>query len=815
MSTAPSITTSLPIHRTRLIGRVVELATARSLLLDESVPLLTLSGPAGVGKTRLALALAGEVTAAYADGVIWVDLSPVTDASLILATIATAAGHTPGSNQPDVEEFARSVRSRQALLLLDNCEHLLTPIAFIVATLLRECPALQVLATSRAPLHIRGEHEFSVEPLALPPSIVPVDSALLAANDAVRLFLDRARAIRPSLPIDNETVASVAAICRAFDGLPLAIELAATRVRILSPSALLAQVPGRLQLLRGGAKDLPPRQRTMHSAIAWSYDLLDSEERRFFRFLGIFIGGFDLEAAAAITARDYPTTMALLEALVSQNLVRRQERAVEGGNDRPPRFGMLETLREFSLDQLAANEELDEATALHALYFGDLVALALPLWDEPILALVTRFDQDYANVRMALTWLAANDPIRHVRVAGVFGPYWYALGQLAEGRHWLDRALAVADQLGDSLLPGDHAMVLISSGLIRQMQGEPANAQPLLERAITQADEAADPWKAAIARTFLGGTLISGGEYDRAAPLFKAALAQWRALAREAGIPEWRVRGRQEWVGIALFHLGLVAFAQHDWDRADRLLTEAVPLYEAGGDEVAASDPLHYLFLIACERADFEPAITIVTDILRRLRTRGSDPALANGIADVATLAAARGDPESSARLFGAAARLLETGSGAYSLPARDAYDRALASARSALGEEAWTAAYSDGQTMLPRQSFAEAEAWLGSNMSGLSTTPRRAGAVAGDGTLPSSTESAPNGAWPMPGFDLTQRELEVLNLLCQRLTDQEIADRLFVSPRTASSHVSSLLGKLQAANRREAAAIAVRNRLV
>jgi non-specific serine/threonine protein kinase len=802
VATAPApITpqTTMPRPRTSLIGRAGEVAAARASLLDHAVPLLTLTGPGGVGKTRLLLAVADEVSSAFVDGAEWVDLSLLTDPALVPTVVANAIGLTPTAGQAVVPELVRVLRSRQTLLLLDNCEHLLAAVASLVASLLNSCPALQVLATSRAPLRIRGEHETPVEPLPMPSPAV-ADPELLAENEAVKLFLSRAFAVRPALAVDSATLTSVAAICRALDGLPLAIELAAARIKLFSPEQLLAQMQDRLRLLRDGARDLPARQQTILDAIAWSYGLLGEDAARLFRRLGVFVGGFDLEAAAAVANEEIGAVAEEVEALLDQSLVRRVE-----SSDGTARFGMLETIREFALKQLEASGEHGESERRHGTYFAELMAkIEWQLWYAGASDWVGHLglEANNSNLRAAIGFTADADPVAHVRMVGILALYWYQYGQLVEARRWLDGAVAIASDLGDRLPAVDHSRLLSSAGLICQMQGDLERAQQLLEGALERAITAQDARKEAIARSFLGGLLISRGLYQEAQVQFDHALPHWQSLNHSVMI------------GHTKFHLGLVFFSHREWERAIPLFEEAARLYEEGDDYYIVCDPLSYLTLVACERGAFADAARTLSEVLKRLRQRGSEAALADGVADAATLAIFMKDDVAGARLFGATAKMLETSGGAHSLPGRDTYDRAIGAARGRLGEEQWRAAFAAGRKLSVEGAMAECEAVLIAAELGSAGTAASLATSEIDQPAPVDSLLAASGQADVQ-FDLTRREREVLALVAQRLTDPEIAARLFISPRTASSHVANLLSKLGAPNRREATGIAVRYHLI
>ncbi|MDQ3225746.1 MAG: hypothetical protein M3Q50_03830 [Chloroflexota bacterium] len=404
-----------------------------------------------MGKTRLGLAIAKDIAASFADGVAWVDLAPVRGSDRVFVTVARALGINPRPGRPVADELVRHLQSRQTLLLLDNCEHVLADTADVVARLLTACLALQVLITSRAPLHIRGEQVMLVLPFALPPPAAP-SMDTLAQNDAVRLFVERARAVWPAFTLSESNAPTVAAICRALDGLPLAIELAAARITILSPDALLAQMTHRLAILRDGPRDAPPRQQTLQATIAWSYDLLAPAEQALFRRLAVFSGGATLEAMRAVASgwqgdpqgRDIVLT---LSALVDHSLVYRIKR------DGEPRFTTLETIREFVVDRLAESGENAVARDRHAGYFLHRVetrdawlAAHLPHAQE----ILDHLETEYANLHAALTWLRdIGDVSRVVALSGALSYFWKLRGRRPEGRDWLEWGLAQDAAISD------------------------------------------------------------------------------------------------------------------------------------------------------------------------------------------------------------------------------------------------------------------------------------------------------------------------------------------------------------------------------
>ena len=680
----------LPALPTTFLGREAEI-TALGELLRDGVRLLTLIGPGGVGKTRLALAVAQAHGNLFADGAAFVGLAPLANPALVLPAIAAALGLREEGNRPARELVQAHLAPQRLLLVIDNCEHLLDAVPDLAA-LLAACPRLTILATSRAPLRLRGEREWAVPPLALPDLVRLPTLADLAGNTAVELFVARGRDVAPDFALTQANAAAVAAICRRLDGLPLAIELAAARLRSLTPTELLARLDRSLPLLAGGARDLPARQRTMRDAIAWSYDLLNEGEKALFRRLAVFARGWDLAAAESV-ASALPTatpvdTLETLGSLVEQSLVLAYALA-----DGTTRYRLLAGVREFAREQLAQHGELDEAQRRHAEHYLALAERAAPELSGPALTTWTeRLEREHDNVRMALPWALANGRLDiATRLGWSLQIFWATRGHHGEGLRWMEAALA-----SEGLSTLEEARALAAAGLLVRMQGDFALATERLQAALDRFRTLDDRPSVLVTLSRLGQAARFQGDYARAT----AAAQEGLALARELGDQE-----RIVWM---LDVLGIVALAQADYANAASTFAESLTLSERTGDARYVAGTSAHLAVAALGQDRPAEATDYARRALQLAMSLGLQRGIAQSLDALASVAAHQGQAEHAARLFGAAEQLRTiNGLAQWSPHEHLLYDRYLLLARESLGAANFAQARAAGRALTAPEAYA------------------------------------------------------------------------------------------------------------
>jgi predicted ATPase/DNA-binding CsgD family transcriptional regulator/DNA-binding XRE family transcriptional regulator len=760
------LTPALRASPTPLIGRDHALAEVLATLRDHHARLITLTGPGGVGKTSLALEAVRRSTEDFPDGVVVVELDVLDDPELLMARIAARMGLTGLAEGAETAAVHRYLQDRRLLLVLDNFEHLLAAVTD-VSGLMEMCPEVKLLVTSRAPLRLRGEREYAVGPLAVPDLTRIPASHEIAASAAVQLFVERAQVASTSFGLSQANTAAVAAICRRLDGLPLALELAAARLRILSPTELLARLDTSLPLLTGGARDLPERQRTIRQAIEWSYRLLGSEEQGLFRRLSIFVGGWDAAAAEAVSGLG-PDALDVLSALVEHSLV-----IVETAFDGRTRYRMLETIRQFGDEQREAAGETAAMRDRHLAWFASLASDAERQLNGPEQGRwLQHLELDYDNLRSALSWaLGAPDPDRReegLRLAGTLWSFWYMRGYFVEGEAWLRMALAGADTVSISV----RAKGLCARGMLTMVLGNPDAAVTMLEEGLQAAQESGLLAVEALAHFGLGDATRMRAEHDRAERHYRLALAVFRELQDHA------------WTGITLNGLALIASGNGALEQAEELAQEGLRLLRASGDARNTAEAIVIIGDVAYLREDTARAASSFGAALTAFWELGDRLATLLTLTRLAEVAMSQGDAEPATRLIGAVTavrdKLLQQDGGEVALRG----DRgALTNARHTLGDEAFERAWQAGRELPLEAAVAEAQV-LASAMS-VSRPP------------------APVGPPEHPG-GLSQREVEVLRCVAAGLTNGETADRLYISRRTVDAHMRRIYDKLDLARRED-----------
>jgi predicted ATPase/DNA-binding CsgD family transcriptional regulator len=752
----------LPVGVTRLVGRRREVAEIHRLLSVSR--LVTLTGVGGVGKTRLALEVAGQRRRVFADGAWWVELADLRSPDLLVVTAMRGIG-LANPVTGDAAELIEYVRERQLLLVLDNCEHLVGACAVLVDELLRAAPGLHVLATSREPLSVAGEHTFLVPPLSVPHEDAATVAGDPAQHEAVMLFAERAAAAAPGFAVTAGNRQVVAAVCRKLDGLPLAIELAAGRVRALSPEQILHRLDDQYSVITGAGRARPSRHQTLQAAMDWSFQLCSEHERLLWVRLAVFAGGFDLDAVEAVCAGDELTREEVLEALiglVDKSVVTREERGGRG------RHRMLETVRQYGLHRPDAAVEVQQLRRTHRDYYLALAERFGREWFGPDQAeWIDRMRAEHANVRAALGFCFGDnrEAKSGLAIAGALWMYWVSCGPLCEGRHWLDRGLLLHRQQCP-----ERARALWACAYLAAGQGDIPAALPMLSECRRLADDIHDQVALSCAAYVLGMIEMFGATPGRAVALLEESLAVERALTEPTPLGS-----------LPQFGLAFANISVGNIDRGTELAEDCLTRCQAHGEHYVRSYALMALGMSEVLRGQIEPATAHMREEIKIKRELNDVVGIAWAIEVFAWMAAEEDDAVRSARLFGAS-RALWRALGAYLsgfevyLRRHDQYENKV---RITLGETAFLVAFQQGTQLSTDQAVAYA--------CGTHTPP-------------------PAPSAPPPAI-LTKREAQVAALVATGASNKQIADQLVISQRTAEGHVEHILAKLGFTSRAQIAA--------
>ena len=768
----------LPSPADLFVGRDGELEAVSRMLAHPQTRLVTLTGPPGIGKTRLSVACASAHAERSGCAAVFVDLAPVRDPALVMVELAQAMGVELRGGTDLTGQLAAALDLQERLVVLDNCEHLLAA-APDVGRLLAACPRLQVLATSRERLRLSAEQEFPVPPLAMPAPADVADLSGLAANPSVALLLDRARRTNPGFDLTPANALLLANACVRLEGLPLAIELAAARLKVLTPGELVFRLASRMEVLAGSTRDVPARQRALRSSIAWSYDLLDDGERALFRRLSVFAGRWTLADACSVCVPDEDDALAMVESLLDKSLIRRLP-----GDEQTAEFSMLESLREFAAEQLASRAEAEQTRVRHAEHYADLAArleASIGLPEER--AWIPEVGRHHADLRAALDYcLGAGRDTWALWLTAALGWYHYTHGDLDHGLTLVDAVLPrTADRSGqaataDAAAAGGQASVLIVGGVLAWAAGDHGRAKDLLLSALRHSEGRGDARRAAIACAFLGHVARAGGEWD--------ASADWHRRA-EAG---FREGGNTQGVAWARHDLGLLARDHGDLGNAAELLRASLRDFRELDYWWAVASSAWGLGTTLSAQGRLEEAGSLLAEALR-IYTQVNDPrGVAQCLDALAHVASERAHYESAARLIGAAAALrvrVAAGQPESEQARTSAVQGVLARA---LGPQEADRLMHAGQTMPVQQAADLARAVA-------------AGTEPGD----------PDRSYDVP---LTPRERQVAALVASGRTNRQIGRVLGISEKTAEVHLHHVMSKLEARSRAEVAAWAVTHHL-
>jgi len=804
---------NLPSDISSFVGREREVSEVRRLLSGSR--LLTLTGSGGCGKTRLALEAAGALVEEFEDGAWLVELAPLSDPDLVTQAVASNLGVREVPGRPLAETLAENLRRKEMLLILDNCEHLIDSCAPLAAFLLRRCPRLRVLATSREALGVLGEALFAVPSLSLPdPRHLPTVGDI-PYSEATTLFVERARAVKQDFALHEDNASAVAQVCCRLDGIPLAIELAASKVRVLSVEQIAARLDQSIEFLKSESRTVDARQRTLRATVGWSHDLLSEQEQVLFRRLSAFVGGWTLEAAEEVCAAgsiERGEVLDLLTNLVDKSLV-----LVAARRGAETRYRLLETIRQAATGKLAGSGEEPETRRRHAQFFARLAGdLELAMWGAEEAAWLGRIEAERDNMRAALSWSLERDAELGLRLAAVLRWYWYWRGHYGEGRRWLDEML----MKGVRSSVAARAKALHAAGWMAHDQGDLDRARAAAEEGIELGRKSSvENSLAASFRNLLGEAEKYRGDFQRAAALFKEGTALYRGAGDERGVA-WglflsgnasslrgdhqqakalyeegltlsrRLGGAQP-LGDYLSHLGYEFLLEDDHGRAATLNEEAAELLGKRGYRGGLQFALKNLGWAALVRGDYERAAILHRQSLQLCRELGDRLVASESIEGLACAAGTLGELERAAKMFGSAQSLRE-GFGYQPAPRWVALQRPyMEDARSKTDTSTWDTGIAEGRSM----TFTEAVEY-GLQVAEPGPVP----------ATPATRESYPAG--------LSTREAEVLGLVAKGLTNAQVAKELFISPNTVNRHLNSIYQKLGVSSRAAATRFALEHDL-